>query len=70
MTVVFGLDTRLHVHMRTILENDVLRKEQPSGSAVNNFFDQGHFEAMKTLSGCEAARCNEHQFDAKTKVNV
>ena len=23
-------------------------------------FDQGKFEAMKTLSGCEAAHCDEH----------
>ena len=47
--------------MRTTLENGILRNEQPSGSAVNNFFDQGNFEAMKTLSGWEAARCDEHQ---------
>ena len=67
MTVVFGLGTRLRVRMRTTLENGVLRNEQPSGSAVNNFVDQGNFEALKTLrlSGWEAARCDEHQFRAK-----
>ena len=54
MTVVFGLGTRLRVCMRTTLENGVLRNEQPSGSAVNNFFDHGNFEAMKTFSGWEA----------------
>ena len=32
---------------------------------MNNFFDQGNFGAMKTLSGWEAARCDEHQFRAK-----
>ena len=32
----------------------------PSGSAVNSFFDQGNFEAMKTLSSWEAASCDEH----------
>ena len=37
---------------------------------VNNFFDQGNFEAMKTLSGWEAARCDEHQFRAKIKVST
>ena len=30
------------------------------------FVDQGKFEAMKTLSGWEAAGC-EHQFRAKIK---
>ena len=70
MTVVFGLGTRLRVRMRTTLENGVLRNEQLSGSTVNNFFDQGNFEAMKTLSGWEAARCDEHQFRAKIKVST
>ena len=40
------------------------------GSAVNNFFDHGNFEAMKTLSGWETARCDEHQFCAKIKVST
>ena len=26
------------------------------------FIDQGEFEAMKTLSGWEAVRCDEHPF--------
>jgi len=58
------------MHMRTTLENGVLRNEQLSGSAVNNFFDQGNFEAMKTLSGWEAVRCDVHQFCAKIKVST
>ena len=70
MGVVFGLGTRLRVRMRTKLENGVLRNEQPSGCAVNNFLDQGNFEAMKTLSGWEAARCDEHHFRAKIKVST
>ena len=70
MTVVFGLGTRLRVRMRTTLENGVIRNEQLSGSTVNNFFDQGNFEPMKTLSGWEAARCDEHQFRAKIKVST
>ena len=41
-----------------------------TGRAVNNFFDQGNFEAMKTVSGWEAARCDEHQFRAKIKVSA
>ena len=69
MTVVFGLGTRLRVRMRTTLENGVLRNEQLSGSAMN-FFDQGNFEAMKTLSGWEAAHCDKHQFRAKIKVST
>ena len=68
--MVFGLGTRLHVHMRTRLENGVLSNGQQSGSAVNSFLDQGKFEAMKTLSGWEAARCDEHQFHAKIKVST
>ena len=58
------------MHMRTTLENGILRNEQPSGCAVNNFLDPGNFEAMKTLSGWEAARCDEHQFRAKIKVST
>ena len=68
--MVFGLGTRLHVRMRKRLENGVLRNGHQSGSAVNSFFDQGKFEAMKSLSGREAARCDEHQFRAKIKVST
>ena len=50
MTVVFGLGTRLHVCMRTTLENGVLRNEQQLGRVENSFIDQGEFVAMKTLS--------------------
>ena len=34
------------------------------------FIDQGEFEAMKSLSGWEAARSDEHQFRAKIKVST
>ena len=34
------------------------------------FIDQGEFEAMKALSGWEAARSDEHQFRAKIKVST
>ena len=34
------------------------------------FIDQGEFEAMKTLSGWEAVRCDEHPFRAKMKVSA
>ena len=34
------------------------------------FIDQGEFEAMKLLSGWEAARSDEHQFRAKIKVSI
>ena len=34
------------------------------------FIDQGEFEAMKTLSEWEAARCAEHPFRAKIKVSA
>ena len=37
---------------------------------MNSFFDQDKFEAMKTLIGWEAARCDEHQFRAETKVST
>ena len=70
MTVVFGLGTRLHVRMRTKLENGVLSNGQQPQSVVNGFVDQGEFEAMKTLSGWEAAHCDEHPFRAKIKVSV
>ena len=68
--MVFGLGTRLDVRMRTRLENGVLRNGQQSGSAVKSFFDQGKFEAMKSLSGWDAARCDEYPFRAKIKVSA
>ena len=40
-------------------------QQQQLSRTVNRFFDQGYFEPMKTLSGCEAAGCNEHQFFSK-----
>ena len=70
MNVVFGLGTRLCVRMRTELENGVLHNEQQPQSVVNGFIDQGEFEAMKTLSGWEAARCDQHPFRAKIKVSA
>ena len=34
------------------------------------FIDQGEFEAMKTLSGWEAVRWDEHPFRVKIKVSA
>ena len=70
MTVVIGLGMRLGVRMRTRLENGVLRNGQQLGSAENSFFDNSKFEAMKSLSGWDAAHCDEHQFHAKIKVST
>ena len=54
-----------------------MKKRRPSqrtlqlGSAENSFFfDYSKFEAMKSLSGWDAARCDEHQFCAKIKVST
>ena len=69
MTVV-GFGTRLDVCIRTRLENGVLRNGQQPGSAENSFFDYSKFEAMKSLSGWDATRCEEHQFRAKIKVSA
>ena len=69
MTVVIGLGMRLDVHMRTRLENGVLRNGQQPGSAVNSSFDHSKSEAMKSLSGWEAVRSDEHQFRVKIKVS-
>ena len=55
---------------RTSLKNGVLRNGQQPGSAGNSFFDYSEFEAMKSLSGWVAARCDEHQFHAKIKVST
>ena len=60
MTMVFGLGTS-----STCAHAYNFRKWRPTqraavGSAVNNFFDQGNFEAMKTINGWEVARCDEH----------
>ena len=62
MTVVFGLGTRLRMHMHTTLENGVLRNGQQPGRAENNFIDQGEFVAKKSLSGCKALRCDKRKF--------
>ena len=58
------------MRMRTKLENGVLHNEQQPQSVVNGFIDQGEFEAMKTLSSWETARCDEHPFRAKIKVSA
>ena len=42
----FDLGMRLHVRMRTRLTSYATDSSQ--GSAVNSFFDQGKFEAIKT----------------------
>ena len=70
--MVFDLGTRLRMRMRTCtkLENGVHHNGQPTQSVVNGFSDQGELEAMKTLSGWEAARCDEHPFRAKIKVSA
>ena len=70
MTVVFGLGTRLRVHMRTTFENGVLRNRQQPGRAVNSFIDQGELVVMKTLSGCRAPRSDKHQFHNKMMVTT
>ena len=61
MTMGISLGTTLLACMRTTLENGILHNRQQPGSAVNSFFDHSKFEAMKSLSGCEAVRCSEHQ---------
>ena len=70
MTVVFGLGTRLHVHMRTTIENGTLHNRQQPGTAENSFIDQDEFVAMKTLSGCKVLHCDKHQFCDKMTVST
>ena len=70
LCIIFCLDTLLDVCMHTRLENGVLRNGQQPGSAGNSFFDYSKFEAMKSLSGWDAARCGKHQFRAKIKVST
>ena len=70
MTVVIGLGMRLCVHLRTKLENGILGNGQQSGSAVNSFIHQGELEAMKTLSGPRALRCDKYQFRDNMTVST
>ena len=70
MTVVFGLGTRIFVHMCTTLENGILRNGQQPGRAENSFIDQGKFVNMKTLSGYKALCCDKHQFCDKMTVST
>ena len=68
--MVFGLGTRLHVHMHTTLESGVLHNGQQAGRAVNSFIDQGEFVAMKTPSGRRAPSCDKHRFCNKMMVST
>ena len=53
-----------------------IRKWRPSQRAATTkccewlLLTRGEFEAMKTLSGWEAVRCDEHPFRAKMKVST
>ena len=69
ITVVIGLGTRLDVRMRTRFKTG--NGQQPDSECWEQlFFDHSEFEAMKSLSGGVAARCDEHQFCAKIKVST
>ena len=61
---------RQALHDCTNVENGVLSNRQQTQNVVNGFVDQGEFEALKTLSGWEAAHCDEYPFYAKIKVSV
>ena len=52
------------------LGHNYVKRQCWLASFPTNFFDQGNFEAMKTLSGWEAARCDEHRFRARIKVST
>ena len=57
MTMVFVLGTRLHVHLRTKLENGILCNRQQPGSAVNSLIDEereknGTFAIYHILKFC------------------
>ena len=41
-----------------------------SHSVVNGFIDQGEVEAMKTLIGYRAPRCDKDEFRAKMTVST
>ena len=68
MTVVFGLRTRLHVRMRTTLENGVLHNGQQPSRAENSFIEQGEFRAVK--SSRKTPRCDKDQFCDKMTVST
>ena len=70
MTVVNGLGMRLDVHMHTRLKNVVLRNREQPGSAGNSFFDYSEFEAIKSLSGWNAACSDGHHICTKIKVST
>ena len=53
--------------MCTRLENGVLRNGQQLSCAENSFFDHSKFEAMKSLSGWEAARLTRINFVLKSR---
>ena len=55
MTVVFGLEMRLGVHMCTTEESGIIHNGQHLGSAVNSFINQGEFVTMKMLSDCKSS---------------
>ena len=53
-------------HVGKALPTCSCNRQQPQ-SVVNGFVEQSGFEAMKMLSGWEAAHCDEHSFRAKSK---
>ena len=67
ITMVISLGMRLDVRMH--IQDYVLCNGQQPGSAENNFFDHSKFEAVKSLSGWEAARSDKDQFRTKIKVS-
>ena len=70
VTVVFGLGTRLGIHMRTTFKNGVLHNGQQPGSAVSSSIDQGELGAVKKLNGRIAPLCDKHQFSDKMTVST
>ena len=48
----------------------VYSRFQTNDRGLRSFVDKGEFEAMKTLSGCRAPRCDKHQFRAKMMVST
>ena len=70
MIAVFALGTRLHVRMRTTLENGVLRNGQQPQSVVNGFYRPGWIWGYEDAEWLGTARCDKHPFRAKIKVSA
>ena len=69
LTVVIGLGMRLDGAHAYKIKKWCPSQQTAAGQCWEQLFDYSKFEAMKSVSGWDAAHCDEHQF-RKIKVST